>query len=82
MGKEKVVIIGSGNWSVWLLPSITGRVTHGLGGRGSAIARIVGQNVTKHSDNFDSRVPCWVFEEEVGPPLLQLKTNRLIRRAS
>ena len=34
--------------------------------RGSAIARIAGQNVTKHSEDFDSRVPCWVFEEEVS----------------
>ncbi|WWC61698.1 glycerol-3-phosphate dehydrogenase (NAD(+)) [Kwoniella dejecticola CBS 10117] len=46
MGKEKVAIIGSGNW-------------------GSAIAKLAGNNVKKHSDVFDdSRVPIWVFEEE------------------
>ncbi|ORY32516.1 NAD-dependent glycerol-3-phosphate dehydrogenase N-terminus-domain-containing protein [Naematelia encephala] len=45
MGKEKVAIIGSGNW-------------------GSAIARLAGQNVAKHPDVFDQRVPIWVFEEE------------------
>jgi len=47
MGKEKVAIIGSGNW-------------------GSAIARLAGRNVKEHSDIFEeSRVPIWVFEEEV-----------------
>ncbi|WWD17462.1 glycerol-3-phosphate dehydrogenase (NAD(+)) [Kwoniella shandongensis] len=46
MGKEKVAIIGSGNW-------------------GSAIARLAGLNVSKHTDVFDdSRVPIWVFEED------------------
>lgn len=35
--------------------------------RGSAIARIAGQNVVKHSDVFESsRVPLWVFEEMVS----------------
>ncbi|RSH79709.1 glycerol-3-phosphate dehydrogenase [Apiotrichum porosum] len=47
MAKDKVAIIGSGNW-------------------GSAIARIAGQNVVKHSDVFESsRVPLWVFEEMI-----------------
>ncbi|KAK4684775.1 glycerol-3-phosphate dehydrogenase (NAD+), partial [Tremellales sp. Uapishka_1] len=45
MSRERVVIIGSGNW-------------------GSAIARLAGQNVTRHSDVFDSHVPLWVFEED------------------
>jgi hypothetical protein len=48
MGKEKIAIIGSGNW-------------------GSAIAKIAGQNASEHSDSFeDSRIPMWVFEEEVN----------------
>lgn len=34
--------------------------------RGSAIARIAGQNVRKHSDQFEERVPVWVFEEMVS----------------
>ncbi|KAK8864241.1 glycerol-3-phosphate dehydrogenase (NAD(+)) [Kwoniella newhampshirensis] len=45
-GKEKVAVIGSGNW-------------------GSAIARLAGLNVSKHTDVFeDSKVPIWVFEED------------------
>ncbi|KAI8588213.1 NAD-dependent glycerol-3-phosphate dehydrogenase N-terminus-domain-containing protein [Geranomyces variabilis] len=44
--KEKVCLIGSGNW-------------------GSAIAKIVGRNVTKH-DNYDSEVRMWVYEEIVN----------------
>ncbi|KAI3654546.1 hypothetical protein MP228_000600 [Amoeboaphelidium protococcarum] len=45
-GKEKVCLIGSGNW-------------------GSAIAKICGNNVVKHSDIFDQEVKMWVFEEMV-----------------
>lgn len=33
--------------------------------RGSAIARVIGQNVQKHPDLFDSTVRMWVFEEQV-----------------
>ncbi|KAJ9097243.1 hypothetical protein QFC21_004912 [Naganishia friedmannii] len=48
MGKEKVAIIGSGNW-------------------GSAIAKIAGTNASQQTDIFDaSRIPMWVFEEEVN----------------
>ncbi|KAJ3305106.1 Glycerol-3-phosphate dehydrogenase [Kappamyces sp. JEL0829] len=43
--KEKVCLIGSGNW-------------------GSAIAKIVGRNVTKFPE-FDNEVRMWVFEEIV-----------------
>jgi hypothetical protein len=32
--------------------------------RGSAIARIAGQNAKKHSDLFEEEVKIWVFEEE------------------
>ncbi|KAI9496421.1 glycerol-3-phosphate dehydrogenase [NAD+] [Zychaea mexicana] len=45
--KQKVSVIGSGNW-------------------GSAIARLIGQNVKKHSDMFEETVRVWVFEEEVN----------------
>ncbi|KAH8917743.1 NAD-dependent glycerol-3-phosphate dehydrogenase [Atractiella rhizophila] len=52
--KEKVVIVGSGNW-------------------GSAIAKIVGENVSKFSDRYEPQVPMWVFEEQVdGQPLTKL----------
>ncbi|KAJ9102627.1 hypothetical protein QFC19_004736 [Naganishia cerealis] len=48
MGKEKVAIIGSGNW-------------------GSAIASIAGKNASRQPELFDdSRIPMWVFEEEVN----------------
>ncbi|KAJ3277013.1 Glycerol-3-phosphate dehydrogenase [Terramyces sp. JEL0728] len=43
--KEKVCLVGSGNW-------------------GSAIAKIVGRNVTKFPE-FDNEVRMWVFEEIV-----------------
>ncbi len=42
--REKVCIVGSGNW-------------------GSAIARIIGKNVVRYSDEFDTEVRMWVFEE-------------------
>ena len=44
--KEKVCLIGSGNW-------------------GSAIARIVGQNVAAHPDLFHPEVNMWVYEEMI-----------------
>ncbi|BEJ11766.1 hypothetical protein CspHIS471_0202260 [Cutaneotrichosporon sp. HIS471] len=46
MTRDKVCIIGSGNW-------------------GSTIAMIAGQNVRKHADAFDERVPVWVYEEMI-----------------
>ncbi|KAI8823976.1 NAD-dependent glycerol-3-phosphate dehydrogenase N-terminus-domain-containing protein [Fimicolochytrium jonesii] len=55
--KEKVCLIGSGNW-------------------GSAIAKIVGRNVTKHSA-YDSEVRMWVFEEIVeGQRLTDIINSR------
>lgn len=33
--------------------------------RGSAIAKIIGHNVIKHSGQFDSHVSMWVFEEMI-----------------
>jgi glycerol-3-phosphate dehydrogenase (NAD+) len=45
MRKEKVCLIGSGNW-------------------GSAIAKIVGRNVSKYPE-FDNEVRMWTFEEIV-----------------
>lgn len=38
--------------------------------RGSAIARIAGQNAKKHSDVFEERTPIWVFEEDVSAKVL------------
>jgi len=37
----------------------------GSGNWGSAIARIIGSNVTKHSQEFDATVRMWVFEEMI-----------------
>merc|ERR1712110_1366527 len=37
----------------------------GSGNWGSTIAKIVGHNVTAHSDSFESEVRMWVFEETV-----------------
>ena len=34
--------------------------------RGSAIARIAGQNAIRHPDEFDNHIPFWVFEEDVS----------------
>lgn len=36
-----------------------------LENRGSAIGRIAGKNVREHSDQFEERVPMWVFQEQV-----------------
>lgn len=33
--------------------------------RGSAIAKIVGNNVVAHSEQFDQSVAMWVFEEMI-----------------
>ena len=33
--------------------------------RGSAIAKIIGHNVVKHSEHFEEKVSMWVFEEMV-----------------
>ncbi|KAI8137819.1 glycerol-3-phosphate dehydrogenase [NAD+] [Fennellomyces sp. T-0311] len=38
----------------------------GSGNWGSAIARLIGQNVKKHPDLFDERVRVWVFQEQVN----------------
>ncbi|CAO3641325.1 unnamed protein product [Cunninghamella echinulata] len=52
--KERVSIIGSGNW-------------------GTAIAKIIGENVQKHDQLFETQVRQWVFEEEYnGKPLTQV----------
>ncbi|EKC99790.1 hypothetical protein A1Q2_05869 [Trichosporon asahii var. asahii CBS 8904] len=37
----------------------------GSGNWGSAIAKIAGINVLKHENEFHSRVPMWVFEEQI-----------------
>ncbi|CDH58544.1 glycerol-3-phosphate dehydrogenase [Lichtheimia corymbifera JMRC:FSU:9682] len=37
----------------------------GSGNWGSAIARVIGQNVQQHSDLFDPTVRMWVFQEQI-----------------
>ncbi|KAI8073980.1 glycerol-3-phosphate dehydrogenase [NAD+] [Gongronella butleri] len=52
--KERVGIIGSGNW-------------------GSAVAKIIGENVKKHDGVFEPVVRQWVFEEDYeGKPLTRV----------
>eukprot|EP00118_Oscarella_pearsei_P003409 m.14178 g.14178 ORF g.14178 m.14178 type:complete len:105 (+) comp25601_c0_seq2:65-379(+) len=47
----------------------------GSGNWGTAIARIIGENVKK-SDQFEDRVPMWVFEEMVdGRKLSEIINN-------
>ena len=67
MGKDKVAIIGSGNWCVSCIAPPGGHrvVNIWADSRGSAIAKIAGQNAKKHSDLFEERTPIWVFEEDV-----------------
>lgn len=65
--KEQVAILGSGNWCAHLPLNIL-TDPH----RGSAIAKIAGINVLKHENEFHSRVPMWVFEEQVSSPPIAL----------
>jgi hypothetical protein len=65
-GKRK-----SGHYRFWelvrgLILKAASDLGAGLTLRGSAIARLAGLNVVKHSDVFEQRVPAWVFEEEVS----------------
>ncbi|KAJ8651518.1 glycerol-3-phosphate dehydrogenase (NAD(+)) [Lichtheimia ornata] len=57
INKERVSIIGSGNW-------------------GSAVGKIIGQNVLKHKDVFDTEVRQWVFEETFQGEKLTTLINR------
>ncbi|KAI7907976.1 glycerol-3-phosphate dehydrogenase [NAD+] [Cokeromyces recurvatus] len=57
MTKERVCIIGSGNW-------------------GSAVGKIVGENVLKHKDIFETEVRQWVFEEDYKGEKLTEVINR------
>ncbi|KAI8070556.1 glycerol-3-phosphate dehydrogenase [NAD+] [Gilbertella persicaria] len=57
MTKERVCIIGSGNW-------------------GSAVGKIVGENVLKHKDIFEAEVRQWVFEENYKGEKLTEMINR------
>ncbi|KAI8886484.1 glycerol-3-phosphate dehydrogenase [NAD+], partial [Backusella circina FSU 941] len=51
MTRERVSIIGSGNW-------------------GSAVGKIIGENVLSHSKTFEPQVRQWVYEENYkGSPL-------------
>ncbi|KAI9317674.1 glycerol-3-phosphate dehydrogenase [NAD+] [Dichotomocladium elegans] len=55
--RERVCIIGSGNW-------------------GSAVGKIIGQNVLNHSDIFEPEVRQWVFEENFNGEKLTDVINR------
>ncbi|KAG0169055.1 Glycerol-3-phosphate dehydrogenase [Apophysomyces sp. BC1034] len=57
MAKERVCVIGSGNW-------------------GSAVGRIIGQNVLKFPTVFESEVRQWVFEEDFNGEKLTDVINR------
>jgi hypothetical protein len=61
--REKVCIIGSGNWQVAVIGVHKVLIYHLL--RGSAIAKIVGNNAMAYPDVFEESVPMWVFEEMV-----------------
>ncbi|KAI9250435.1 glycerol-3-phosphate dehydrogenase [NAD+] [Phascolomyces articulosus] len=55
--KERVCLIGSGNW-------------------GSVVCKIIGQNVLKHSNQFEPEVRLWVFEEMFKGEKLTTLINR------
>ncbi|KAG2217468.1 hypothetical protein INT45_011904 [Circinella minor] len=55
--KERVCLIGSGNW-------------------GSVVCKIIGQNVLKHSNQFEPEVRLWVFEELFNGEKLTTLINR------
>ncbi|KAI9254015.1 glycerol-3-phosphate dehydrogenase [NAD+] [Sporodiniella umbellata] len=55
--KEKVCVIGSGNW-------------------GSAVGKIIGENVLKYPEIFESQVRQWVFEEDFRGEKLTEVINR------
>ncbi|KAI8580891.1 hypothetical protein K450DRAFT_235091 [Umbelopsis ramanniana AG] len=57
MNKERVCIIGSGNW-------------------GSAVGKIIGQNVLNFPDLFEPQVNQWVFEETYKGEKLTAIINR------
>ncbi|KAG2229807.1 hypothetical protein INT48_005469, partial [Thamnidium elegans] len=57
MSKERVCIIGSGNW-------------------GSAVGKIVAENVLKNNDIFEREVRQWVFEEDFNGEKLTDVINR------
>ncbi|CAO3678363.1 unnamed protein product [Umbelopsis vinacea] len=57
MSKERVCIIGSGNW-------------------GSAVGKIIGQNVLNFPDLFEPQVTQWVFEESYKGEKLTTVINR------
>ncbi|KAI8140643.1 glycerol-3-phosphate dehydrogenase [NAD+] [Fennellomyces sp. T-0311] len=57
IAKERVCLIGSGNW-------------------GSVVSKIIGQNVLKHSNQFEPEVRIWVFEEMFKGEKLTTLINR------
>ncbi|KAI7863999.1 glycerol-3-phosphate dehydrogenase [NAD+] [Spinellus fusiger] len=57
MAKERVCLVGSGNW-------------------GSAVGKIVGENVLKHPHLFEPEVRQWVFEEDFKGEKLTKVINR------
>ncbi|KAK2585284.1 hypothetical protein KPH14_009973 [Odynerus spinipes] len=49
----------------------------GSGNWGSAIAKIVGANVMKHNNKFNTRVPMYVYEEIINNQKLTSIINEL-----
>ena len=50
------------SWYIWLLTNEFLQLFL-VKSRGSAIAKIIGHNVVKHSEQFETQVSMWVFEE-------------------
>lgn len=61
--KERVCLVGSGNWYVCRPHSMRILFFFDTLCRGSAVGKIVGYNVARHSDLFEPQVTQWVFEE-------------------
>lgn len=79
INKERVSIIGSGNWQVLSHLSFSFSflfidINHAY--RGSAVGKIIGQNVLKHKDIFETEVRQWVFEETFKGEKLTTLINR------
>ncbi|RUS14739.1 NAD-dependent glycerol-3-phosphate dehydrogenase N-terminus-domain-containing protein, partial [Endogone sp. FLAS-F59071] len=73
--KERVVVIGSGNW--YLHPPLMKLSSpHFQKTLGSAIAKIVGLNVQRFPDIFESETRMWVFEETLNGEKLTDIINR------
>lgn len=76
INKERVSIIGSGNWQVLSHLLLLLFIDINTAYRGSAVGKIIGQNVLKHKDIFETEVRQWVFEETFKGEKLTTLINR------